>query len=66
MQAYLGVAMALSLALPDASRLAVAGRGDAVRPEPPVTRNWVANCSIPWMPECEEVRDIQLSSPSRH
>ena len=49
------VAMALSLALPSASRLAVAGRRVAVQPEPPVTRNWVANCSVPWMPECEEV-----------
>jgi EmrB/QacA subfamily drug resistance transporter len=49
------VAMAHSLALPSASRLAIAGRRVAVQPEPPVTRSWVANCSVPWMPECAEV-----------
>ena len=46
--------MALSLALPSASKLSTAGRPVAVRPEPPATNNWVANCSVPWMPECVE------------
>ena len=49
------LAMALSLvALPAAARPAVAGRDDGVLPEPSTTRGWVANCSVPWMPECQE------------
>jgi len=48
------VLMALSLMLPSASRLALAGEPAAVQLKPPVTPNLVANCSVPWMPECEE------------
>jgi len=48
------VVMALSLNLPSASRPAAAGKPAAVQPEPQVRTNWVADCSMPWMPECEE------------
>ena len=47
--------MALSLALPRTYRPAAVGPPVEVQPEPPVTNNWVANCSVPWMPECVEV-----------
>ena len=42
--------MGLSLALPRAQPRTV-----PVQPEPPAMRNWVANCSMPWMPECAEM-----------
>ena len=46
--------MALSLALPRASMRAARGRPISVQPESPATNNWVANCSVRWMPECVE------------
>ena len=55
--------MALSLALPSASKLSTKGRPVAVQPEAPVTRNWVANCSVPWMPECAEVTAPESVTP---
>ena len=42
--------MALSLVLPKAEASSV-----TALPISPATRNWVANCSVPWMPECAEV-----------
>jgi DHA2 family metal-tetracycline-proton antiporter-like MFS transporter len=48
------VVMALSLRLPGASRPAVVEGTVSVQPEPQATTNWVADCSIPWMPECKE------------
>ena len=48
------LAMALSLAIPRASRLADAGLPVATQPESLPTSRWVANCSVPWMPECVE------------
>ena len=41
--------MALSLVLPKAE-----ARRVPALPIAPVTRSWVANCSVPWMPECAE------------
>ena len=49
------VALALSVALPVPSRMALAGQRIAVQPALSVTRKWVANCSVPWMPECVEM-----------
>ena len=46
--------MALSLAIPRASRLAAVGPPVAAEPVSLPTNNWVANCSVPWMPECVE------------
>ena len=48
------VVMALSLTLPRASGLAAVGPTVAAQPVSPPTNNWVANCSVPWMPECVE------------
>ena len=48
--------MVLSLAIPRASRLAAVGPPAAAQPVSPPTNNWVANCSVPWMPECVEAR----------
>ena len=42
--------MALSVVLPKAQ-----ARGVAMQPGLPVERKWVANCSIPWTPECAEI-----------
>ena len=42
--------MALSVVLPKAQ-----ARGVAMQPGLPVERMWVANCSIPWTPECQEI-----------
>ena len=44
--------MALSLAIPRAPRLAAVGPPVAVQPESLPSNTWVANCSVPWMPEC--------------
>ena len=46
--------MALSLALPRASKPAAAGAPVAVQAVSLPTNNWVASCSVPWMPECVE------------
>ena len=43
---------------PRRSRVAVqaaAERAEPAQPERLVNRNCVANCAVPWMPECEEV-----------
>ena len=42
--------MALSLVLPKAQ-----ARGVPMQPGLTVERRWVANCSVPWTPECEEI-----------
>ena len=42
--------MALSLVLPKAQ-----ARGVPMQPGLTSERSWVANCSIPWTPECEEL-----------
>ena len=44
------VVMALSLVLPTAE-----ARSVPALPIPPFTRNSVANCSVPWMPEFAEM-----------
>ena len=49
------VAMALSVRLPGVASQAAAGRSEPTRPESSVSRNWIPNCSVPWMPECEEM-----------
>ena len=54
------VAMTLSLALPSASKLAVMGQRQEAKPMPLGTRNWVPNCAVPWMPECEEAAASSL------
>ena len=46
--------MALSLSLPGATKPAVAEGTVSVQPEPQATTNWVADCSMPWMPGCKE------------
>ena len=48
------VVMALSLRLPGATKPAVAEGTVSVQPEPQATTNWVADCSVPWMPGCKE------------
>ena len=45
------VVMMLSLSLPTP---AVVEGAVSVQPEPQATTNWVADCSMPWMPGCEE------------
>ena len=57
------VAIALSLKLPGAATQAVAGRPGPIELEPPIRSNWVGNCSVPWMPECEEAA---VRAASRH
>ena len=47
-------ATALSLKLPGAVSQAAAEGAEPAGPERLVSRNWVPNCSVPWMPECEE------------
>ena len=47
------VAMLLTLALPQAPKLAAAEQGIQYELEASTTRNWVADCSVPWSPECE-------------
>ena len=42
--------MGLSLSLPGNTKPAEG----TVQPAPQVKTNWVANCSMPWMPECNE------------
>ena len=51
----IAMAMVLSLALPSGAEQAVEDRSAVRRPERPVSRNWIPNCSVPWMPECEEM-----------
>ncbi len=46
--------MALSLLLPGATKPAVAEGTVSVQPEPQATTNWIADCSMPWMPACKE------------
>ena len=46
--------MALSLALPRASAPSTAPAPGALRPASQAADNWLANCSVPWMPECVE------------
>ena len=46
--------MALSLSLPGHTKPAVAEGTVSVQPEPQATTNWVADCSMPWMPGCTE------------
>ena len=41
--------MALSMALPRSQ-----AQGATPQPQPPIRENWVANCSVPWMPACQE------------
>ena len=48
------VVMALSLRLPGATKPAVSEGTVSVQPEPQATTNWVADCSVPWMPGCKE------------
>ena len=60
------LAMALSLAIPRASRPTAVGSPVSVGPESVPTSNWVANCSVPWMPECVEAiarADIEGLAP---
>ena len=44
--------MALSLALPRASAPSTAQAPGALRPGSRAADNWLANCSVPWVPEC--------------
>ena len=48
------VVMALSLRLPGATKPAVVEGTVSVQPEPQAATNWVADCSVPWMPGCKE------------
>ena len=57
-------AMALSIALPGASRSTLAKPEVVARPEPPTSRDWVANCSVPWSPECVEGATIGQEGPN--
>lgn len=54
------VATALSLKLPGAVTQPAAAQAE---PERSVNRSWVANCSVPWMPECEEIAEGKRSAP---
>lgn len=42
--------MGLSLVLPKAP-----AQGAPLQPGLPAERKWVANCSVPWTPECQEI-----------
>ena len=44
--------MALSLALPRAQ--VQSATPQSIAPQTPSRDNWVANCSVPWMPACQE------------